>query len=191
MYTTYAQSNVATASVGIVIRTAVDPLSMAKTVADVVHQIDPQQPFSGVTTMDKFLGDSLGPDRFRGVLLVVFAVTGLLIAAIGIYGVASRGVAERTRELGVRLALGSQPGELRLLVLRYAGAGIAAGFAFGLPVAWLANHELQHWLPGVGTAAPGEVVLALAALAVAGAVAAGVPAMRAGRVDPVVALRAD
>ena len=191
LYLPYAQNNIATASVGLVIRTTGDPESMAKTVTDVVHQVDPAQPFSGVTTMDKFLGDSLGPDRFRGVLLVVFGVTGLLIAVVGIYGVASRGVAERTRELGVRLALGARPSQVRMLVLRYAATGIAAGFVLGLPVAWAAGQALRHWLPGVGTAAPGAVAIALGALALAGTIAAVVPAFRAGRLDPLSALRAD
>jgi len=191
MYTTYAQGNVATASVGLVIRTAGDPLAMASTVTGVVHQIDPAQPFSGVTTMDRFLDDSLGPDRFRGVLLIVFASTGLLIAAVGIYGVASRGVAERTRELGVRMALGGQPSDMRALVLRRAAAGIGIGFIAGVPVAWLAGLAIRHWLPDVGGAAPGTLAVAWGALGAAGALAATVPAMRAGRVDPLVALRAD
>jgi predicted lysophospholipase L1 biosynthesis ABC-type transport system permease subunit len=191
VYVPYAQNNLATASVGLVIRTAGDPLAMAKTVSDVVHQIDPAQPLSGVTTLDTFLGDSLGPDRFRGALLLVFAATGLLIASVGIYGVASRGVAERTRELGLRLALGGRPSQVRALVLRYAGAGIAAGFILGWPAAWLSERALRHWLPGVGDSAPGGVAMASALLAVAGLVSAGVPALRAGRVDPLVALRAE
>jgi putative ABC transport system permease protein len=191
IYVAYAQNNVATASVGLVVRTAGEPAPVARAVARAIHEVDAEQPLSSVTTLDQFLADSLGPDRFRSVLLLVFAATGLLLGAVGIYGVASRGVAERTRELGVRLALGSQPADLRKLVLRQAAAGIGGGFAMGLPAAWLAARALRHWMPGVAHAQSAPALVALLVLGIAGFIAAGVPALRAGCVDPREALRAD
>src|SRR5262249_46883781 len=98
-YIAFGQNNVVTAPIGLVVRTAGDPATMASTVARVVREVDPAQPLADVSTLEQFLGDSVGPDRFRGILLGVFASLGLLLAGVGIYGVTSRGVAERTREL--------------------------------------------------------------------------------------------
>jgi putative ABC transport system permease protein len=189
LYIPFAQNNVATASVGLVVRTAGQPLAASKAVSQAVHEVDPAQPLSNVTTVDGFLQDSLGAGRFRSVVLVVFAALGLLLASVGIYGVTARGVAERTRELGVRLALGGEPWRIRRLVLARSLAGVAAGFAAGLPAALLTAAALKQWLPGVETARPAAAILAQAGLVAAGLIAAGVPALRAGRVDPLVALR--
>jgi predicted permease len=189
IYTSYAQSNVGTASIGLVARTVGDPLESSKAILRAIHTIDPAQPLSNVMAADRYLHESLGPDRFRSVVLLAFAALGLALASIGIYGVTSRGVAERTREMGVRLALGGRPLHIRRLVLRQSLAGVAAGFAVGVPAAVLAGYGLRHWLPGVESAAPAAGVVAQAALVAAGLVAAGIPAIRAGRVDPLIALR--
>lgn len=188
MYTPYAQGNVATAPVSLVVRVAGDPLGAARLVGRAIQDVDPAQPLSSVTTLDRFLDDSLGPDRFRSVLLLVLAALGLTLAAIGIYGVTSRGVAERTREIGVRLALGCAPvGAWRLLMGRSLAA-VAFGFVAGLAGAVLSGVALRSWLPGLDAARPLAMVPALAALAIAGLVAAALPARRAMRVDPVAAL---
>jgi putative ABC transport system permease protein len=191
IYVAYAQNNVQTASVGLVVRTVGDARQASKRVARAIHEIDSAQPLSSVTTLDRFLDDSLGPERFRSVLLIVFAMIGLALAAVGIYGVASRGVTERTRELGVRLLLGSRPAEIRRLILWQASASVGTGFVGGLPMAWLSTRALSHWLPGIDRPSLGVATVALAALAVAGFVAVAAPALRAGRVNPLTALRAD
>jgi putative ABC transport system permease protein len=191
LYLAYAQSNNAFASVGLVVRTTGSPTDLASTVARVVHEVDPAQPLSSVTTLDQFLGDSLGPARFRGMLLACFSLIGVLLAAVGVYGVTSRGVSERTRELGVRLALGGQPSEIRNLVLAQAVGTVAVGIVLGGPATWLAIAALRHGIAGLEVSAAGPVTGAFVTLAVAGLVAAGGPALRAARVDPLTALRAD
>jgi len=188
LYTAYAQGSVATAPVSLVVRAAGDPAGIARSVARAIREVDPAQPLSSVTTLDEFLDESLGPDRFRSVLLVVLAALGLTLAAVGIYGVTSRGVAERTREIGVRLALGCAPaGAWRLLMGRSLGA-VAVGFAGGLGAAGLAAPALRSWLPGLDSARPLAIVPALVVLAIVGLVSAALPARRAMRVDPIAAL---
>jgi putative ABC transport system permease protein len=189
IYGAYAQNNIAAAPVSLVVRTSGDPDGAVKTVARAIHEVDPAQPLSGVTTLDRFLSDSLGPERFRSVLLTVFASLGLALAAVGIYGVTSRGVAERSREMGVRLALGCEPGRIWRLVLRQSLAAVVTGFAAGVPIAAATAAFLRHSLPGVSAGSAVAAVPALAALASAAFVAAALPARRATRVDPLSALR--
>jgi hypothetical protein len=189
IYIAWSQNNTGAAPVTLVVRSAGDPNASIRTVAQAVHRVDAALPFSQVTTLEAFLADSLGPDRFRSVLLLAFAGLGLALAAVGIYGVTARGVSERTRELGVRLALGSGRAELWRLVLRRALGAVAIGLGSSLPAAALTLRALSHWLPGVAAADPLSAVPAVAVLAVAGFLAAALPALRAARLDPVIALR--
>ena len=191
LYVAFAQNNVATASIGLVVRTAGAPDASARGIAAAIHAVDPAQPLSNITTVGKFLDESLGPERFRSVLLLMFATVGLLLAAVGIYGVTSRGVAERTREVGVRIALGCSPAAVRWLVLRQAMFGVALGGAAGLAAAAGVVPLLRHSLSGLQATSALAGAPALAVLAVAAVIAAGVPAMRAGRVDPLAQLRVD
>ena len=153
--------------------------------------MDPTLPLTGTTTMEAFLDRAMGADRFRGVLLLAFAGLGLALAAVGIYGVTARGVAERTREMGVRLALGSGRPALWRMVLRQALGSVAVGLALGPPATFLIVRASSHWLPvGSGAdlwlAAPATALLAICAFA-----SAAVPAWRAASLDPLEALRAD
>ena len=106
------QNNVATSPVSLVVRAPADPLGFTSAVKAAVWSVDPAQPLASINTLDRFLSDSLGPQRFRSVLLAIFGSLGLLLAAVGIYGVTSRTVVERTREVGVRLALGGRPRQI-------------------------------------------------------------------------------
>jgi predicted permease len=188
LYIAHAQNNNPVALVSLVVRTAGDPAVMIRTVTATVHRLDATLPLTRTTTMDQFLTASLGPDRFRSVLLVLFAAVGLALAGVGIFGVTSRGVVERTREMGVRLALGSGRRALWLLVVRQAMTSVVAGLAIGVPAAAVSARLISHWLPNVTSADAFAAVPALLVLGVAAFLAAALPAIRAARVDPIVTL---
>jgi len=191
IYTAYAQGSVAAAPVAFVIRTEGDPLNAAAAVRSAVFAIDPQLPIHRVATLESFLADSLNPQRFRAAVLALLAGLGLLLAAVGIYGVTARGVTERTREFGVRVALGSEPrAVMRLVVLQALGSvsiGAVAGVLAGV---WLST-ALGRWLTNVIEPDLMIGVVAAGVLAGTATIAASVPAMRVLRIDPVEALRAE
>ena len=135
------------------------------------------------------MAGELLPQRFGSALLSLFASLSLVLATIGVYAVVSAAVALRRREMGVRMALGAQPGQLRLLVLRQTAAPLAAGLAAGLPLALGAARFLSRFLYGVTAADLPTFAGAVLLLVAAGLAAAGLPARRAARVDPVEALR--
>lgn len=189
LYLPYAQNSNVAAPVSLVVRTTSDPAAFVAAIKAAVWEIDPAQPLSDVSLLERFLAGSLGPQRLRSVLLAIFAGIGLLIAVIGIYAVTARSVVERTREVGVRLALGGQPRRvwwaLAGRALRAFGAGIVAGTGGTLAVAAL----LAGVFPEIAStpriyAAPGAgLVLA------AGIVTALVASRRVARIDPLKALR--
>jgi predicted permease len=188
-YIAHAQNNNAAAPVSVVIRTSGDPGAMTKDVAAAIHRVDPALPLLRTTTMDAFLEATLGPERFRSLLVGAFAVLGLVLAAVGIYGVTSRGVVERTRELGVRLALGSGRGALWRMVIGQALSAVGVGLLLSAPVAFVAVRGLSHWLENVSAGDALAAVPAVVLLAAIAAAAAAVPAWRASRLDPIDALR--
>jgi putative ABC transport system permease protein len=190
LYQPYAQNNVARAPIGIVIRTQPDPVTLVTAVRAAVFAVDPELPIHRIGTLESFLSDSLKPQRFRATVLGLLAGLGLLLAAVGIYGVTARGVAERTREFGVRVALGSEPqAVLRMVVgqaLRSVGAGALIGIAGGV---WLTT-VLGTVLTNVAEPDVLTAVASAAVLVATATVAAVVPAVRVLRIDPVEALRA-
>jgi putative ABC transport system permease protein len=140
-------------------------------------------------TMDELMTESVAPPRFRTVLVTLFAVVGVLLAAIGIYGVMSYAVAERTHELGIRIALGANRASVLRLVLGESMALAAIGIAVGLAGAFAATRLIQSLLFGVTSTDAVTFVAISALLAVTALVASYVPARRAVRVDPMIALR--
>jgi putative ABC transport system permease protein len=172
-----------------VIRTVSDPVALAAAATGVVHKADPSLPVTHVMTMDALLSDSVSPHRFSAALIGIFAALALLLAALGIYGVMSYTVSLRTQEIGIRMALGAQPGSVRGMILRHTLKLTLLGVAFGLAGAFALVRFLASLLFGVGTHDALtflSVPLLLAAVAVA---ASYLPARRAVRVDPLVALR--
>jgi putative ABC transport system permease protein len=191
IYVPYSQNNVAVAPVSIVVRTVNEPLALTNAVRAAVLSVDPAQPIDHVTTVERFLGDSLGPQRFRTALLIVLAMIGVAIAAVGVYGVTARAVQERTQELGVRLALGATQGSVVRVVAWQTMRAVIGGLTAGGLMAALAATALLRALPDLAasdawTAAPAVVVLAITA-----SLAATIPARQAASLDPVIALRAE
>ena len=170
-------------------RTVGNPAAVLPALRQAVRSIDPNLPLSGVNTMDKLVESSVGQRKLSMMLLGLFSAIAMVLASIGIYGVMSYSVAQRTRELGIRMALGAVRSRVLLLVvgqgMTLAGAGVAIGLvgAFGL------TRLLTSQLFGVGATDPSTFALVSALLIAIALVATLVPALRATRVDPVVALR--
>jgi putative ABC transport system permease protein len=176
----------------IAVRTpSADPTSVVAAVTAKVHELDPNVAVADVRTMDDVVGTHVAQRRLVMTLLAVFAGIALLLSAVGIYGVISYAVSQRTQEIGIRMALGAQRSNVLVMVVRQAlvlaGTGIAAG-ALG---AWLLGGLMKSLLFGVRPSDPLTFFTVAAVLALAGTLAASVPALRATRVDPVVALRAE
>jgi putative ABC transport system permease protein len=176
-------------SAGIVVRTAVDPASIVPAVREAIWSLDPSQPLARIQTMDDIVARQLATPTQSTALLSAFALIALLLASLGIYGVISHAVAQRTNEIGVRMALGATAGQI-LRSFGLQGLTVtAAGLAIGLVLAWLAARSMTSLLYGFQPGyAPTVAAVSLVLLAVA-ALACFVPARRASRVDPVVALR--
>ncbi|HEY6269128.1 MAG TPA: ABC transporter permease [Candidatus Acidoferrum sp.] len=173
----------------LVIRTVSDPVSIAAAVTEVVHRVDSNLPVTHVTTMDGLLSDSVSPRRFSAVLIGIFAGLALLLAAVGIYGVMSYTVSQRTQEIGVRMALGAQMGSVRRMILGQTLKLTLIGVGLGLAGAFVVARFLASLVFGVSTY-DGATFLGVAFLLIAVALAASyIPARRAMRVDPIVALR--
>ena len=173
----------------VVVRTASDPVALAAAVTDVIHKADSNLPVTHVMTMDGLLTDSISPRRFSATLVGVFAVLAVVLAAVGIYGVMSYTVSQRTQEIGVRMALGAQLTSVRRMILGQTLKLTLIGVALGLAGAFVVARFLTSLLFGVGVYDP-LTFLGVAVLLVAVALAASyVPARRAMRVHPIVALR--
>jgi ABC-type antimicrobial peptide transport system permease subunit len=156
-----------------------------------VASVDPDLPIDDVRTLDERVGAAISARRFQTVVLSAFAGIALLLAVVGVYGVASIGVRRRTRELGVRGALGATPASLLGMILRDAARTAAAGIAAGAIIAFATTRVLRSLLEGVGPTDPPTFLVATAVLLLASLAAALVPATRAARTDPLESLRPD
>jgi putative ABC transport system permease protein len=175
--------------ISVSVRTHGDPSTMANSVAAVVRSADPDLAMDNVRTMDQVVDESLGGDRFVTYLFAGFASVALVLAAIGIYGVMSFAVAQRTQEIGVRMALGATSREVQRMVLRE-GMGLAlGGLVIGLAGAFVVGRMMKSLLYGVSSTDPSSVGGVALVLLTTAALACYVPARRATRVDAMVALR--
>ena len=175
----------------VVVWTATEPLSLAAAVAEVIRKAAPDLPVTHVMTMDELLAGSVSPRRFSAMLVGIFAVLAAVLAAVGIYGVMSYTVSQRTHEIGVRVALGAQATNVRSMILMQTLKLTSLGVAIGLAGAFLLARFLSSLLFGVGTHDPLTFLGVPLLLLVVAVVAAYVPARRAMRVDPIVALRCE
>jgi putative ABC transport system permease protein len=188
MYLSYRQIGFFAAD-DLVVKTDVEPASMATAVRKVVWNIDKDQPVSSIRTMEEILGDSIARQRFSMLLLGVFAGVALLLAAVGIYGVMSYSVAQRTHEIGIRMALGAQTGAVLKLAVGYGLKLVVAGVLIGLVAAFALTRLMSTLLFGVTPTDPVTFALISLLLVAVAAVASYIPARRATKVDPLIALR--
>jgi putative ABC transport system permease protein len=171
------------------IRTAVAPESLMPAVRAVIVAQDQGAVVSRLTTMNALLETSIAEERYRAHLSSFFGVSALLLSAIGIYGIVARSVTDRTREFGLRSALGATPRNIRLLVLGQSARLVGLGLVLGIPAAVGTSRAIGAMLYGVSPTAPHTFVAVAAVLAGAAALGTLVPAHRACRVDPAVTLR--
>jgi len=175
----------------VVVHTRGDPAPAVRAIRERILAVDPEQPVTRVNTIEELLAGSVAPTRFNMVLLLGLAACAVLLAVVGVYGVVSYTVSRRTRELGVRMALGAGAGSAVGLVLSQAARVVAGGAALGVAVALASARVLRGLLYGVEAVDPATYAVVVAVTVAVGLLAAAVPAVRAARVDPVEALRAE
>lgn len=173
----------------LLVRTRGAPSDLAAQVRQAVQSLEPNLPLTSVRTMNELIGNSLYAARMGAVLIGVFGMLALLLAAVGVYGVMAYSVSQRTREIGIRMALGAQRSDVLKLVLREGMTLVAAGAALGLIGALVMSRLLVSFLYGVSPVDRATFVATAAVLAVAAFAANLIPARRAMKVDPLVALR--
>ena len=177
------------AAMSVVVRTWGEPLALSDDIRAVVRELAPTLPAPRVESVERIVAASVSGPRFLATVLTAFASVALLLASIGVFGLLSFVVAQRTREIGIRLALGAKPQAVVRMIIRGAGRMVVAGLGIGLVGALLMTSGLRHLLHGVGPADPATLAGVVGVLALAAFVASLVPARRAARVDPVIALR--
>jgi putative ABC transport system permease protein len=175
----------------IVIRATGEPLAPLPPVRAAVRAIDPEQPIARVRTLEQDFGETAAPRRFLMVLLSIFAVAACALAAIGIYGVMAYVVVRRTREIGVRIALGAPPGRVRRLVIAQAMVQAGIGLVLGLAGALLLGGLIRAQLFGVAPSDPTTLMATAGVLALVALVASWLPARRAAAVHPTTAMRVE
>ncbi len=180
-----------TFSFRLVVRTTVEPLSLVSAVHRAVLAVDKERPLAAVGTMEQLISDSIAGPRFRTRLLGLFATIALILTVVGIYGVMSYAVAQRTHEIGVRMALGAQVGDVLKLVIRQGMTLALIGVAIGLMGAFALTHMIKTLLFGVSATDPLTYIVIALLLIVVALLASYVPARRATKVDPMTALRCE
>jgi putative ABC transport system permease protein len=175
----------------LLVRTTGDPLRLLPAVKRELEAVDPSWSIPNARTMEQHIGNSILPQRIAGTVLGIFGFVALLLVAVGLYGVIAYSVATRTREIGVRIALGAQPRAARWFVIRQGAVLVGMGVAIALPVAWAVMRLLGGFLIGTSAADPVAFVSVAATLGFVALLASYVPARRASRVDPMVALRSE
>jgi putative ABC transport system permease protein len=173
----------------IVVRTAANPNALVPAMRSLVSSMDKDLPLREVETLEQYVSGSISAPRFEAVLLSTFAALAFTLTIIGLYGVVSYSVAQRTREIGIRMALGAQPERISHMVVREGALLTLLGVAAGLMASFFVMRLIRSLLYGIGTTDPATFVAVPLLLMGVAMLASYVPARRAMRVDPVVALR--
>ena len=188
MYLPFTQANFFEPR-ALVVKTNLEPLSLAATVRKTVWEIDKDQPVSDIASMETIVSESVARQRFSMMLLGIFAGLALVLAAVGIYGVMSYSVAQRTREIGIRMALGAQRTDVLKLTIGQGLRLVVTGVAIGLAAAFVLTRVMATLLFGVSATDPMTFVTISFVLVSVAVLASYIPALRATRVDPMFALR--
>jgi putative ABC transport system permease protein len=188
MYLSYMQTGYF-APRDLVISTSVEPMSLTATVRRTVWEIDKDQPVSNIRTMDEILSESIGRQRFSMLLLGIFASVALLLAAVGLYGIMSYSVTQRTREFGIRMALGARRIDVLKMVVGHGLKLVLIGVGIGLVVAFVLTRVMTSLLFGVSATDPLTFISISLVLITVAVLASYIPAYRATKVDPMIALR--
>jgi putative ABC transport system permease protein len=178
-------------SMTLVIKSAADATSVAASVRAVVRRLDPNLPVADVRTMDDVVGAALSTPRFTSMLLSIFAALALILSAIGIYGVLSYLVSRRTREIGIRVAIGAGQGQVLKMVMSGSVSLALVGIGAGLVMAFGITRLLRGLLYGVTPLDPATFAAVAIGLTAVAALASLLPAWRASRVNPVIALKSE
>jgi putative ABC transport system permease protein len=173
----------------VIIRTDGDPLSVVAAAREQVWRIDREQPVASIRTLDTILATTLAQRRFNLVLLAGFAATALALAALGLYGIVAFAVGQRSREIGLRVALGARPFDVALMVVAHGVAPIAVGLGLGTAGAFAASKAIEAQFFGVSAADAPTIAFVLAVVTATGALACSAPARRALNINPAVTLR--
>jgi putative ABC transport system permease protein len=173
------------------VRTQGNPTAIANSVRQVCLDLDKDVPVVRMQTEDEVIDGSLFLERTFALLSSAFGALALLLACVGLYGTIGYAVARRTAEIGVRMALGAERGRILRMILSETLSIVIAGIVLGLPVAWVAARLLNHQLYGLSAHDPLTVVSCTAAILIITLVAGYLPARRASRVEPMVALRCE
>jgi putative ABC transport system permease protein len=189
LYVPYRQA--VDANMYLLLRTKVPPLTLADAATRAVWAGDPEQSAFNIATMEARIADTVWQRRLSGTLFLVFAGLALVLASIGIYGVMSYAVSQRTREIGIRLAMGAQPGDVLRLVVGQGAKLIAIGLGLGLIAAFVAARLITGLLYQVSAVDPITYLLVPLLLAAVALMACYIPARRATKVDPIIALRVE
>jgi ABC-type antimicrobial peptide transport system permease subunit len=177
--------------VTVVVRTGHEPLGIVKAIRAEVNALDPELPLADVQTLDEYLTNSVAQPQFNARLLAIFGAIAMILTAIGLYGVMAYSVAERTRELGIRRALGAQVGDLLGLVIRQGMKLVLAGVVVGMAGALALTHLISGLLFGVTATDPFTFVGSSLLVTIVTLLACWIPAWRATKVDPIIALRCE
>jgi predicted permease len=175
---------------GLVIRADSNVAELATAATRIVHRIAPTAPIEKVLTVAQIKDQSLAPRRLNAVLISLFGILAVIIAAVGIAGVLAFSVSARTNEIGIRMSLGADRGRVQRMILREGGVLLAFGLVLGVSGALFAARVIQGLLFGVAPHDPGTFVGVAFMMAGIGIVACWIPALRAARIDPAIAMRA-
>jgi ABC-type antimicrobial peptide transport system permease subunit len=173
----------------LLVRTSIDPNSIVAAVRQAVWSVDPNQPISDIKTLEQIVSDSIAQPRLNMMLMMLFGVLALLLSAVGIYGLLSHAVTQRTQEMGIRMALGANVGDVLKLVLKQGMILALFGEVIGLAGAFALTRLIRGLLFGVTPTDTTIFAGVVAVLTLTALVACYLPARRATKVDPLVALR--